>query len=52
VSFANAQIALLTSQGGNTQYLSLISPVVHPESVMAIIVARFLSSFENTFLSQ
>jgi hypothetical protein len=52
VSRAKAQIALLTSQGGKTQYLSLISQVVQPESVIAIIVAKFLSSFENIFLSQ
>jgi len=43
VSRARAQIALLISPGGKTPYLSLISQVVPPESVMAIIVARFLS---------
>gem|GEM_PF-4895638 len=51
VSRARAQIALLISPGGSTPYLSLISPVVPPESVIAIIVARFLSSFGKTFLS-
>jgi hypothetical protein len=45
-------MALLISPGGRTQYLSLISPVVPQESVIAIIVARFLSSREKTFLSQ
>jgi hypothetical protein len=49
VSGANAATALLISPGGNTQYLSLISQVVQPESVMAIIAANSLSSLVKTF---
>jgi len=42
VSSASAAIPLLISQGGNTQYLSLISQAVPPESVIAIIAAKFI----------
>jgi len=51
VSRARAHIARLMSPGGSTQNLSLISPVVPPESVIAMIVVRFLSSIGRTFLS-
>jgi hypothetical protein len=43
VSSAKAAIHLLISQGGKTQYLSLISHVVQPESVIAIIADRCFS---------
>jgi hypothetical protein len=49
---ANAATALLISQGGRTPYLSLISQVVPPESVIVIIADSFLSSFKNTFFNQ
>jgi hypothetical protein len=52
VSHAKAHIAHLTSPGGNIQYLSLISPAVHHESVIATIEAKFLVSFGNNFFNQ
>jgi hypothetical protein len=52
VSSAKAAIPLLISPGGRTQYLSLISQVVQPESVIAIIAAKFLSKSLSIVLSQ
>jgi hypothetical protein len=52
VSSAKAAIHLLISQAGKTQYLSLISPVVHQESVIAIIAAKFKSNSVSIFFNQ
>jgi len=52
VSSANAAIHLLISHAGSTQYLSLMSPVVQPESVIAIIAARFFSFSDSLFFNQ
>jgi len=45
VSLASAAIPLLISPGGSTPYLSLISHVVPPESVIAIIAESSFSCF-------
>jgi hypothetical protein len=52
VSSAKAAIHLLISQGGKTQYLSRICPVVPPESVIAIIAAKFFSWVVSIFFNQ
>jgi len=52
VSSAKAAIPLLISPGGKTPYLSLISPVVQPESVIAIIAAKFISKSLSTVFNQ
>jgi len=49
---AKAAIHLLISQGGKTQYLSRIYQVVPPESVIAIIAAKFFSLSSSTFFNQ
>jgi len=52
VSRAKAHITHLISPGGKTPYLSLISQVVPPESVIVTIAERFLCSSEKTFFNQ
>jgi len=52
VSSAKAAIHLLISPGGKTPYLSLISQVVQPESVIAIIAAKFLSKSLSIVFNQ
>jgi hypothetical protein len=52
VSSAKAARPLLISPGGKTPYLSLISPVVHQESVIAIITAKFISKSLSIVFNQ